>query len=90
MRRLTPPSGGRSRSGSSGLNVKAMDRKVRRTRDPPLRHFARRAVGRWRQRQLARGDSSISWIERWDAAEVWFFANVRPRETFDYRVTGPA
>ena len=36
-----------------------------------------------RQRQLTRADASASWLERWDAAERWFFERVRQPTTFD-------
>lgn len=40
-----------------------------------------------RERQLQRDDHP-SWVERWDAAERWYFTHVRPPESFHLRVTG--
>lgn len=40
-----------------------------------------------RHRQLQRDDHP-SWVERWDAAERWYFTHVRSPESFDFRVTG--
>ena len=37
---------------------------------------------RWR-RQLARRDAARQWLERWDAAERWYFEYVRQPESFD-------
>lgn len=39
------------------------------------------------RRQLARADAP-EWVERWDAAERLFFAEIRPREAFDLVVSG--
>jgi len=41
---------------------------------------------RWR-RQLARRDAGRQWLERWDAAERWYFEYVRPPESFDVLAT---
>lgn len=41
--------------------------------DPDVRH----------RRQLDRVDASQAWLERWDSAERWYFAHVRPPENFD-------
>lgn len=35
------------------------------------------------RRQLNRADASQTWLERWDAAERWYFAHVRRPEDFD-------
>lgn len=39
-----------------------------------------------RRRQAARADASPDWVRRWDGAEQWYFANVRPPDTFDLTV----
>ena len=36
-----------------------------------------------RRRQIQRGDASDEWLERWDAAERWYFEHARPPSTFD-------
>ena len=41
---------------------------------------------RW-GRQVDRADASDEWLRRWDAAERAFFAQVRPRQSFDVFVT---
>lgn len=48
--------------------------------DPEVRH----------RRQLDRADASQTWLERWDAAERWYFADVRPPEDFDVIVNATA
>lgn len=40
------------------------------------------------QRQFDRNDATEDWLERWDAAERWFFEHVRPIESFDLIVDG--
>lgn len=35
------------------------------------------------RRQLSRADATVSWLERWDAAERWFFDHIRTEEQFD-------
>lgn len=42
------------------------------------------------RRQLDRADASESWLERWDAAERWYFDHVRPPDHFDMIVDGVA
>ena len=42
---------------------------------------------RWR-RQLARRGAARQWLERWDAAERWYFEYVRQPESFDVVATG--
>jgi uridine kinase len=41
---------------------------------------------RWR-RQLARRDAGRQWLERWDAAERWYFKYARHPESFDFAAT---
>jgi uridine kinase len=41
-----------------------------------------------RRRQTERADASPEWLERWDAAERYFFRHVRPPRTFDLVVRG--
>jgi uridine kinase len=41
-----------------------------------------------RSRQTERADASPEWLERWDAAERYFFRHVRPPRTFDLVVRG--
>lgn len=36
-----------------------------------------------RRRQTERADASNEWLERWDAAERYFFEQIRPPATFD-------
>ena len=36
-----------------------------------------------RRRQLDRADASQEWLQRWDAAERWYFEHVRPADRFD-------
>ena len=36
-----------------------------------------------RQRQLDRNDATAEWLDRWDAAERWYFDRVRPAASFD-------
>lgn len=45
-------------------------------------------VGVRRRRQTERADASPEWLQRWDAAERYFFGLVRPRQTFDLVVRG--
>ena len=40
------------------------------------------------RRQRARADASSLWLQRWDAAERWYFHNTRPAETFDAVLPG--
>src|SRR2546423_12755684 len=39
------------------------------------------------RRQAERGDSP-SWLDRWDAAELWYFRHARSPDSFDYVVSG--
>jgi uridine kinase len=41
-----------------------------------------------RRRQVDRADASQAWLERWDAAERWYYAHIRPPETFDVVIDG--
>jgi uridine kinase len=36
-----------------------------------------------RRRQLDRADAPHEWLQRWDAAERWYFEHVRPADRFD-------
>jgi uridine kinase len=40
------------------------------------------------RRQLERADATPDWLMRWDAAERWYFDNVRPPASFDVTITG--
>jgi uridine kinase len=42
-----------------------------------------------RRRQMERADASDEWLERWDAAERYFFEHIRPPGTFDIVVRDP-
>lgn len=35
------------------------------------------------RRQRDRADASSAWLQRWEAAEQWYFHHVRPPESFD-------
>jgi uridine kinase len=43
-----------------------------------------------RRRQIDRADASNEWLERWDAAERYFFEQIRPPATFDMVVRDPS
>lgn len=40
------------------------------------------------RRQHERADASQDWLQRWEAAEDWYFRNARAPETFDAIVAG--
>jgi uridine kinase len=40
------------------------------------------------RRQLDRADATRAWLERWDAAESWYFARIRRPQDFDLIVCG--
>lgn len=40
------------------------------------------------RRQFDRADASKAWLERWDAAERWYYTHIRPPETFDMLIDG--
>jgi len=42
-----------------------------------------------RQRQADRADASQDWLDRWEAAERWYFEHVRKADSFDIIVQGP-
>jgi uridine kinase len=44
--------------------------------------------GARRSRQRARADATPQWWDRWDAAERWYFENVRPANSFDLIIAG--
>lgn len=48
--------------------------------EPDVRH----------QRQLDRADASDAWLQRWDAAERWYFNHVRPPGSFDVVINSTA
>jgi uridine kinase len=63
---------------------------------PELAHVVDIAVlvvadaGSRRRRQGDRADASKEWLERWDAAERWYFEHLRQRSSFDVVITGSA
>ncbi|MFT4163914.1 MAG: hypothetical protein QM650_01570 [Microlunatus sp.] len=40
------------------------------------------------RRQRNRADASPAWLQRWEAAEQWYFRNVRPPGSFDIVLSG--
>ena len=42
------------------------------------------------RRQTERADASDEWLQRWDAAERYFFEQIRPPRTFDIVVRDPS
>lgn len=40
------------------------------------------------RRQLGRADATQEWLDRWDAAERWYFASIRRPRDFDLVVCG--
>ncbi len=41
-------------------------------------------------RQLARNENSLEWIERWTAAEKWYIKNLEPRKIADLVIGSPS
>jgi hypothetical protein len=36
-----------------------------------------------------RADASEDWLQRWEAAETWYFDRLRPANQFDFAVEEP-
>jgi uridine kinase len=63
---------------------------------PELAHVVDIAVlvvadaGSRRRRQGDRADASKEWLEKWEAAERWYFEHLRQPSSFDVVITGSA